>query len=241
MPTFTRRSLLTRAAALALPALPLTACSAAEPTALHRTLRYRFTVEVATPEGIKTGSSVHEVQLWFPTDAAWGVNHRASFRGEATVVDLGSRGKLFVLLNEDGTRKESREEYQMALISHLQSIGKDWGQNSAKTVDAFNEYKGRIAVPLSLLPLCVRFADPADPATVAPVDPAHLEASFGAGVRLAAASIEVASDPLSTGIEKSAPWLLGPFTWLKPIGNSLAMDTRTAEFKVSPENFWQGK
>jgi hypothetical protein len=55
----------------------------------------------------------------------------------------------------------------------------------------------------------VRFGDPNDPEAVERVDPNHLAASFGPGVSLKPATVEITGDPLTTGIEKKLPWLVG--------------------------------
>ena len=65
------------------------------------TVRYRLTLEAQVEGEPKTGSGVIEVtyskivQLWGRTDLGIGV------RGEAVVLDLGSRGTLFALLKAD--------------------------------------------------------------------------------------------------------------------------------------------
>ena len=72
--------------AASLAALMLSACGDDTPT-----YRYRMTVEVETPEGLKTGSSVIEVstdvasEYTIPTPGK--VTNRV--RGEAAAVDLG--------------------------------------------------------------------------------------------------------------------------------------------------------
>jgi hypothetical protein len=65
--------------------------------------RYKMTVEIETPEGIKTGSAVREVTVWFeprnnpdPRDPQYNIGKK--IKGEAVVVDLGERGKVFALL-----------------------------------------------------------------------------------------------------------------------------------------------
>jgi hypothetical protein len=55
------------------------------------TSRFRLTIEVETPDGIKSGSSVIETTFW--ESAGWGPIEargvRAEARGEAVFVDLG--------------------------------------------------------------------------------------------------------------------------------------------------------
>ena len=55
--------------------------------------------------------------------------------------------------------------------------------------------------------MLLRFGDLADPKSVARVDPNDLAASFGPGVKLVRATIEITDDPVTTGIEKRLGWV----------------------------------
>ena len=65
--------------------------------------RYRLTVEVDTPQGLRTGSSVIEVQTSvageYSIPSPGAVSHRV--RGEAVAVDLPGGQTLFALLRSD--------------------------------------------------------------------------------------------------------------------------------------------
>ncbi len=74
--------------------------SATDSLVTRGTWRYKMTVTVETPEGLKTGSAVREmsnsyskIRIDFPEST-----NPAKLVGEAVVVDLGDRGKLFALL-----------------------------------------------------------------------------------------------------------------------------------------------
>ena len=82
-------------------ALPLAGCTST-------TIRYRLTLEVDTPEGVRTGSGVIEVKYvklgqTLGASAEW----KAEVRGEAVTVDLGERGTLFALLAEGADPRSS--------------------------------------------------------------------------------------------------------------------------------------
>ena len=70
--------------------------------------RYRMTVEIETPSGVKIGSAVHEIAAsenvikLVDGDTAW-----VSFRGEAFPVDLGAGKALFVLVTSSDPGEES--------------------------------------------------------------------------------------------------------------------------------------
>lgn len=95
------------------------------------TWRYKITVEVETPEGIKTGSAVRQVTVtlgYLPSPES---TADKDSKGEAVVVDLGKRGVLFSLtsfsdyytvfrafpFSQGGTTKEGIEYY-----SHLKDV-----------------------------------------------------------------------------------------------------------------------
>ena len=66
--------------------------------------RYKMTVEVETPEGIKTGSAVREVEVTFkprPGHYPSGYLAKHKMKGEAVIVDLGERGILFATITPD--------------------------------------------------------------------------------------------------------------------------------------------
>jgi hypothetical protein len=67
------------------------------------TLRYKVTVEIETPEGIKTGSAVREVFIQRqPELPESGPDIKP--KGEAVVIDLGKRGVVFALTSFDDYR-----------------------------------------------------------------------------------------------------------------------------------------
>lgn len=79
--------------------------AATEMTTTTGTFRYKMTVEVETPEGLKTGSAVREVKIVIAHPEIQGLNDtRAFVKGEAVVVDLGKRGLLFAILGTDDYR-----------------------------------------------------------------------------------------------------------------------------------------
>ncbi len=204
-------------------ALPLAACDALGHSL--PTYRYRLTVEVETPEGVRTGSSVIEVhtsvagRYSIPTPGV--VSHRVI--GEAVTVDLGSRGNLFALLRTEndldwpgnimfrmahdlprvhfqGGKYDSDRNFQaqfMAMLQHRDLVVLPSGFPSPLSP------KGRMARPL-----LVRFKNLADPGTIEKLDPDDLVRTFGEGVRLRWITVQITDDPVTTGIVKKLPWLL---------------------------------
>jgi hypothetical protein len=70
-----------------------------------------------------------------------------------------------------------------------------------------NKLQPKAELPSALLPMLVRFRDIKDPRSVEGVSPDNLAASFGPGVRLRRATIEITRDRVTTGIGQTLPWL----------------------------------
>lgn len=208
-----RRAFLVTAVALAAPPLALTACNFLDDTP---TYRYRMTVEVETPEGLKTGSSVIEVETRMETNpespASQRINWRA--RGEAAIIDLEERGVLFALL-----RSEDDVDFASRIMFLLAPKGVD------KNGDAFlgrfanmlemtepvelPATQEKINPPLAEMkgrPMLVTFGDLDDPTSVERVDPEDLSATFGEGVSLKRITVQITRDRVTTGIEQRLGW-----------------------------------
>lgn len=199
-----------------------------------RRFRERLTLVVDTPEGKVSGSSVTEHEAVFQ-DGWWGgmAGHSRLFRtrGEATVVDLGTRGLLFALLGRDDERKDSAGpgSYEILIFGGMKERTSDDGE-LARFIDTLNHARPKGDIPIKNLGLLIHFRDPNDPKTVERVDPINLPASFGAGVKLAQATIEIVNEPLTTGIEARLPWMQRFLT----LGASLDGDTNIARRLQAP-------
>lgn len=189
-------------------------CSLIEPS---ETLRYRLTVEVDTPQGVKSGYSVWEYTV---TDIKVGFRPlKTDYRGEAVAVDLPGGRTLFALL----TSGDGLPEYpEWVILEHFRATPEyktDW-ERAFLTVfpDWRNNRESWIVPPVlppiaqsdpprSGYPMLVTFTDIADPASVKLVDPADLAASFGPGVKLKRITVEITDDPVTNGIGKRLGWL----------------------------------
>lgn len=183
------------------------------------TLRYRLTLVVDDGGHEVTGSSVFEtvwggVAEYFPQLGPLYGGKRWSpiVKGEAVAVDLGARGVLFMLLSQDDTRAaNARRSIGSALSpAGLLAAAFDCPSIGGVTWKLLHRIRGTrkpVNVPLQLLPMLVRFRDIKDPKSVELVDPYHLDNSFGFGVKLMRATIEMTDDKITTGIERWLPWL----------------------------------
>lgn len=184
-------------------------------------LHAKITIDVETPEGLKTGSSVQEVIYSLepcPVCNTAGPKLRRNVRGEAVAVDIGSRGVLFAILVGGANGQPSSDlitpETVMSIFAPEQNLAR------ASAVRSLGRISGKAEIPRHQLPFLVRFTDIADPKTVEAVDPDYLAGKFGQGVKLVKATIEIvpsgwwpfsafghSGTPVTTGIEKRLPWL----------------------------------
>ncbi len=172
------------------------------------TYRYRMTVEVETPEGLKTGSSVIEVRTTnspaFPGPEAGGTRTRV--KGEAVIVDLGEAGLLFALLRGQSGDVDAAGFYAAdTLLGIRMNTGSAEDRREKIRRLMAVERKGEIRP--NRYPMLVRFRDIDDPTTVERVDPDNLAASFGEGYRLRRITVAITDDRVSEGIEERLDWL----------------------------------
>ena len=193
----------------ALLALLLAACGDDTPT-----YRYRLTVEVNTPAGLRTGSSVIEVstrRVRLGMDpGSNGLDWKT--RGEAVAVDMPDGRTLFALLrSENDIDWSSRVMFMLA--PNYRGEGATEHRYDALVRDRYLKTLPRMWPRTghldrrSAYPMLVTFGDVDDPTSVALVDPDELAASFGDGVTLRRITVQITDDPVSTGIQKLLGWI----------------------------------
>ena len=202
-----KRALRRRWLAVALTSVCASMLAACNPFSPTYDFRYRITVEVDTPQGVRTGSSVWESRA-SPGSGIPDSSISTGFSGEAVAVDLPG-GTLFALLKPpslDG-------DYAVGVvISQYQANYPDVGKDP---VNGWKEVTRRVQADRSLTtleprfyPLLVRFGDLQNLASVERVDPADLSARFGSGVRLRRITVQVTDDKVTMGnIMERLPWL----------------------------------
>jgi hypothetical protein len=128
------------------------------------TLRYRLTLEAEVDGEPKVGSSVVEVTYSKQSRFAGQSDLAVSYRGEAVVLDLGSRGTLFALL------KASSDSRSIPETIVLRAFNFEGGAFPGPTVESglkqLRSLSGARELPLTSLPLLVRFRDLNAPKTV---------------------------------------------------------------------------
>lgn len=171
--------------------------------------RFRITVNVDTPQGLKSGSSVMQVRDWrYPSWVTFGeISGGSSLKGEAVFVDLGPDGdgksrNLIALLalgpfgqdpNFYLVPGQAFEPLWRQKLRSPEFHGSSW-ELSNLPVGTKTELSDNI------LPTLVTFSNVADSRTAAIIQPNKFESTFGSGFRLQNVTIEIVSNgiwPLS--------------------------------------------
>jgi hypothetical protein len=170
--------------------------------------RYKITVEVNTPEGVKTGFAVHETLISKSNVDLGDISQKqnSETRGEAVVVDLLSGQTLFVLMPGE-----------VSVINALDNAGTGGWDEKAIRIAQGSTPKGPQILPFSApqnynkskeFPLFVKFEDVNDPKTAELVQPDNLSPSFGDGVKLKRVTVQVTDEDVTVGIGKRLGWLV---------------------------------
>lgn len=167
------------------------------------TYRYRLTVEVDTPQGLRRGSSVIEVrtvdQVAFPGPET-GIM-LTKITGEAIAIDLPGRQTLFALL----TSSTDRPDYPSYLaLEAYRSPGFPPDRDDAIRW-LLDQHRAR-ELPRQLYPMFARFRDVRDPMTMEFVHPDEIAQAFE-GCRISRIAIEITRDDPTQNLEKRMPWL----------------------------------
>ena len=143
--------------------------------------RYKITVEVDTPSGVVSGSSVHHVRVGVSRNqpgAVIGQGYKLYLDGEAVVVNLPNGRSLFALLrqsNDLGTRFGF-------VVPGLVVPGKIERHEKLKMVaDQSKTSRREFVVPKSLYPLLVTFEDYNVLKSMKWIKPETLQETFGPG------------------------------------------------------------
>lgn len=173
--------------------------------------RYKMTVEIETPEGLKTGSAVREVTVHFiPNPSAKsGYNDYVDMKGEAVVVDLGQKGKIFAVQN---FQDHARPFY----------LFDGPPGRTIKGAEFYSKLQAKAEIDPKQYPMFVSFKDINDPLSVQLVygekanDPYkvppyifqdNFEKIYGSGYKLKRVIIEMTDEPVTYKIKALLPWL----------------------------------
>jgi hypothetical protein len=175
--------------------------------------KYRLTIEVETPEGVKSAAGVMAVT----PDRGYSRRGRTKTSGDALFVDLGDGRNLVVLL------AHLDKTLDLDGINYVALRAYDAARGQRVPFNEMSLQRGVVPVTGALIPILATFTDPADPSTMRIVQPDDLAAAFGPGVRLRGVTAEVVpngfwpldfggalGEPVTRGIEAKLPWLNKP-------------------------------
>jgi len=199
------------------------ACDITHPT---RYLRYRLTVTVEDKGALKRGEGVVEFAYPSPYETFrfyGGYLSPIEMRGHPITVDLGDDGLIFV------TDMSSEKTSARILPSEHQTIG--WGPPNLSLLpialyrarmndghssreDIITALQGEphepVDVPIRYMPALMHFRTISDPNSIEEIDPADIAKTFGQGVHLISATLQLTDDSV-TSVPKVWPdWLKNP-------------------------------
>lgn len=187
--------------------------------------RYKMTVQIDTPEGVKAGSAVREVRhsaaASLRTGKWAGGSH--DVKGEAVVVDLGQRGAVFALMT-GGPFGADHWWHVVTTQAFPPPADTGAGLPDGARYYAALASTAPVELPPGAYPAFVYFRDPKDPKTVESLLSFKKESDaynapwviaqdrfaevFGEGVALKSVTIEMTREPVTTGVvERYLGWL----------------------------------
>lgn len=173
--------------------------------------KFRLTVEVETPEGVKSASGVMAVH----PDRSYSRGGKTTAKGDAVYVELGG-GKNLVALLAHIDKSVDFDDINYVALRAYKAAGRNVSFNQ------MTQMTGTVPVKSTVMPVLVTFIDPTDPGTARVVPPDEVETALGKGIRLRGISAEVVpngmwpldfggplGEPVTRGIEARLPWLGG--------------------------------
>lgn len=175
--------------------------------------KYRLTVEVQTPDGVKSGSGVMAVYMGKDSGILPGAGGAIDIRGDAIYVDLGGAKNLVAILAH-GMNALDYDGMSYLAMNGFAAVGR-----KVRFKDV-NLLSGTVQLYGNLIPTLVTFGDVTDPKAARVLNPANIEAAFGDGYHLKRVTIEMLpiglwpfdfggplGEPVTRGIEKRLPWI----------------------------------
>lgn len=170
------------------------------------TWHQKVTLEIETPQGLVSGSSVTRVKYQSHMQF-FGMGPVRSIRtkGEVPVVDLGNGNYVFALIFED----------DWFPVKAFEPVISDRKKLTASNV--YNYSGPAFQIKLKHYPLLVTFNDINDPKTVREVNPNDLVATLGKGYVLKSVTMETTDDALTNSkVESVLEWLVHHKGRIKP-------------------------
>jgi hypothetical protein len=168
--------------------------------------KYRLTIEIDTPQGVKSAAGVMAVHR--DSVSVGGMGGGTAVQGDAIFLDLGGGRNLVAILGH-GKNGSAVDGMNHLAMNAFAAAGQRVPFNEVKQLN------GKVQVQGDLIPTLVTFADLADPKTARVLDPARIDAAFGSGYRLKRVTLEMVpvgfwplGEPVTRGIETKLPFLV---------------------------------
>jgi hypothetical protein len=203
--------------------------------------RYKLTLAVNTPDGIRRSSSMTEWDFWEVSIPARGTPHR--LRGQALYLDLGPGARpLIALLTSHLHEKPGGVIWDWSgasLLSKSYGLQEGFGNDDAflDWVARLSHVRGPVTITPADLPDLVTFADVNDPMSVIEVNPNDLQAALGQNVTWNEITLDMTDEPVTTSIKSKLPWLSAYYD--KMLDGDHYHDKRTLANKLSTADFDQ--
>ena len=201
--------------------------------------RYKLSIAVNTPNGIKRGSSVGEVLFWDVSIPARGTMQK--LRGDALYLDLGLGARPLIALLTHRLRRKSADAISWSSEAGpdtrllLQFYGEKSSEDFMDDLRRVAAKRGSRKLSPDDLPDLVTFADVNDPNSVIEVDPNDLQAMLGPGNSWNEITIEVVDEPITSGIEQKLPWI--PSYYCAMLDGARYHDKNTLANRLSTADF----
>ena len=175
------------------------------------TLRYRWSVEVDTPQGVASGSSVVEVRVGNQIALMGSLDTYYSFRGESPAIVLPNGKVLFALLGDDDyfVTLPARGVQRGSSVPVVPLTGSGYAKFGLKgeNWDVLRHMKPLITLDPQDYPKFVWFRQTDDPGSIEYATSSDLAASFGPGFAIRRITLQPTDDLITRNIDMILPWL----------------------------------
>lgn len=182
--------------------------------------RYRLTINIETPEGIKSGSAIQEI-YYPPADKnIYAPSNQGIPHGEAVYIDLGQRGVVFAIMPDPSN---SVGAFKRLITNVFPTVPRIHEQiRYPEILKHYNDLKNvKDEVPPEFYPKLVGFKDINNPKTIElvyqrkegsianmkQVETDRLEDFYGKGVKIKNMTLEMTDDPLEWKLGDKLSWI----------------------------------
>jgi hypothetical protein len=165
--------------------------------------RYRLQISLSVDEKVYTGSSVIEV-TWECGPKISGLGQCApSLGGQATVIDIGSRGVVVATLRSGDDISPTPDGAVDAVWLCANAFG---NQSTSEELPKLPRLTGRRDLSPYNFPRLVWFASPPDMKTARKITVQNVANILDPTARFTGAFVEITGDPIMVDIAKNLPW-----------------------------------